>query len=117
MVFEFGLRRLVTAIALILAVCGCASERVMEKAQGEAEYFPVGSVPIQVTGASRDARYLYVCVVATNPDGWRHSYTIKTDASGANLAPRLIWRLVMSCQWSKLTACFPVAISRRPRSR
>ncbi|MBQ1784325.1 MAG: hypothetical protein II007_11800 [Gammaproteobacteria bacterium] len=69
----------------LLMACS-TSDRVIASARGDASYLAVDEVPLEVTAASRDGRYLYVCLLATNPDGWSHAYTIRSTATGEGLA-------------------------------
>lgn len=74
------------ALAWVGLLAGCAtSDQVIASARGDASYLAVDQVPLEVTAASRNNRYLYICLKATNPDGWSHAYTIKSTANGDGL--------------------------------
>lgn len=73
-------------LVLISLLSACvSSDQVIASARGDASYLAVDEVPLEVTAASRDGRYLYICLLATNPDGWSHAYTIRSSASGEGL--------------------------------
>lgn len=71
-------------LASLLTACS-TSDQVIASARGDASYLAVDEVPLEVTAASRDGRFLYICLLATNPDGWSHAYTIRSTASGEGL--------------------------------
>ena len=79
------MRALWTLVVTSLLMACSTSDQVIASARGDASYLAVDEVPLEVTAASRDGRYLYICLLATNPDGWSHAYTIRSTATGEGL--------------------------------